>query len=89
MSDAWHDYLEGYFDSFDFYPVCRKRPYVQHDAYALWRDFLAVYKDVSSSTLDLVNSPERFVNVHEMTDDEIRRRQREATRKAIRKLVGS
>jgi hypothetical protein len=84
---ALSDYLDGYFNSFDFYPVCERHLFVRNDAFALWTDFMRIYDDLSQSTADLINHTERFVDADLLGTDELKAYQREAAKRALQRLI--
>ena len=55
---ALRDYLDGYVQSFDFYPVCTRHVFARNDAYALVVDFETIAEDLSFANDMSVGYPE-------------------------------
>ena len=87
ISNALRDYLDGYFQSFDYYPVCTRHIYSRNDAYALWSDFLKVADDLSYSAGEMVSSPERFLNLGSFSGDELARRKQQAATRSVEHII--
>jgi hypothetical protein len=85
--NAFEDYLDGYFNSFDFYPVCTRQLFQRNDAYALWQDFVKVKEDLLFATNQLVSDPVQHLRFEGLTNEEIRNQNDEATKKAVEILV--
>ncbi len=83
----FHDYLDGYFNSFDFYPVCTRQAFVRNDAYALWLDFMKVAGDFSKASERLVNSPEQFLKLGAISGEKLEKLKRQAARQSVRRAV--
>ena len=86
--NSFSDYLDGYFNSFDFYPVCTRHLYSQNDAYALWMDFVKVAEDHSTQTKKMLVSPEKFMSLGTMSGEELEIRKRKAATEAVKKAIG-
>lgn len=85
----FQSYLEGYFNSFDFYPTCERKLYESNDAYALWLDFLRVALDVEAANEQLKTSPESFLlALKGAPRDEIESRKKEAEARIQRQAIG-
>jgi hypothetical protein len=88
-SDAenpFESYLDGYFNSFDFYPVCTRKLHEKNDAYSLWVDFLKVAQDVGLANEGLKATPERFLAIGALTKDEIETRKKAIAEEIIRQI---
>lgn len=85
--NAFEDYLDGYFNSFDFYPVCTRQLFQRNDAYALWQDFVKVKEDLLFATNQLVSDPVQHLRFEGLTNEKIRDQNDEATKKAVEILV--
>jgi hypothetical protein len=83
LPERLDDYLDGYFLSFDFYPVCERHLYAKNDAYALLQDFWAVGNDLNSAVQTLIRRPEVTLKDSVVDSDDVRRRKIEAAKKAI------
>lgn len=86
--NAFESYLDGYFNSFDFYPACTRKLHENSDAYALWVDFLKVAQDVESANISLMASPERFLAMGALSRDEIEIRKKIAQEQTTKRLTG-
>jgi hypothetical protein len=84
--EPFQRYLEGYFNSFDFYPVCARNLHARNDAYALWIDFLKVAQDLSSINNKMIESPDKFLALGGVSTDELENRKREAFTKSLARL---
>jgi hypothetical protein len=87
LGDRFHEFLDGYFNSFDYYPVCTRHVFARNDAYALWSDFLKVAGDVSQATEHLVISPERFLELGAISDDDLEKLKKQAAKKGISRAI--
>jgi hypothetical protein len=84
--EPFQRYLEGYFNSFDFYPVCTRSSHSRNDAYALWADFLKVAQDLSSINNKMIESPDKFLALGGVSADELENRKKEAIEKSFARL---
>lgn len=57
-SDAFADYLDGYSEAFDFYPVCSRNVF-QRDIDALVDEFWQIARDFSASVGDAIVTSEK------------------------------
>ena len=81
--EKFEAYLDGYTMSFDMYPVCQRQLFMQNDAHALFRDFMAAGEDMNRAAQKLLNAPhEEFADVG-LGPDEIRRRRIEAAKRTL------
>ncbi len=87
LENALRDYLDGYFNSFDYYPVCTRHVFLRNDAFALWSDFMKVADDLSHATEEMIISPERFLALGAMSGEELEKRKREAAEKGIKRAI--
>jgi hypothetical protein len=87
LENSFNDYLDGYFNSFDYYPVCTRHIFARNDAYALWTDFLKVAGDLSQASEVMISSPERFLALGSISGEELENRKREAAKKAIEQAI--
>jgi hypothetical protein len=83
------DYLDGYFMSFDYYPICERHIFARNDAYALLTDFSRVAMDISNSTSKLVSSPESILGAEALESRDGKEIGREAARKALGEFLRS
>jgi hypothetical protein len=74
------DYLDEYFNSFDYYPVCSRHLFQKNDAYALWLDFLLVAGDVGTSANRLYENPENYLNLEGWTKEDVKTRKEQIAR---------
>jgi hypothetical protein len=88
VDKSFREYLDGYFNSYDFYPVCTRQVFARNDAYALWADFLKVADDLSYVTEEMIISPERFLGLESVDSEELSRRKKEAAQKGIQQAFG-
>jgi hypothetical protein len=86
---SFRDYLDGYFNSFDYYPVCTRQLFLPNDAYALWSDYMKVAEDFSQSTNRLVQSPRDHLVLEGLTDEEVKAKNDAATQEALEYLVSA
>lgn len=87
------DYLDGYFNSFDFYPTCSRHLFQRNDAFALWQDFLLVAGDLATSADQLQANPENYLDLEGWTKEDVKTRKEEIAREiqsriAAKKAVG-
>ena len=87
VGDQFQDFLDGYFNSFDYYPACTRHVFARNDAYALWSDFLKIAGDVSQATEQLVMSPERFMELGAISDDDLEKLKKQAAKEGIRQAI--
>jgi hypothetical protein len=87
LGDRFQDFLDGYFNSFDYYPACTRNVFARNDAYALWSDFLKIAGDVSQATEQLVISPERFMELGAISDDDLEKLKKQAAKEGIRRAI--
>ena len=87
VENQFQDYLDGYFNSFDYYPVCTRHVFAKNDAYALWSDFMKIAADTSRSSEALVLSPERFLKLGAISSDELKKRKSKAAEESIRRAI--
>ena len=87
FSSASRDYLDGYFLSLDYYPVCTRHIFSRNDAFALWSDFLKISDDLSFAAGSMISSPERFMNLESLASDELAARKRKAAARAAEILT--
>jgi hypothetical protein len=76
-------YLDGYMMSFDMYPVCQRQLFMRNDAYALWRDFMAIGEDMNKAAQKLLKAPDEEFAGAGMGPDDIRRRRIEAAKRTL------
>lgn len=88
FSSAFRDYLDGYFFSLDYYPVCTRHIFSRNDVFALWSDFLEISDDLSLATSSMISSPERFMNLESISSDDLESRKRKAATRAAEHLAG-
>ena len=88
FSSASRDYLDGYFLSLDYYPVCTRHIFSRNDAFALWSDFLKISDDLSLAASSMISTPERFMNLESSISDELESRKRKAAIRAAEHLTG-
>jgi hypothetical protein len=62
---ALRDYLDGYFLSLDFYPVCTRSIFARNDAFGLWSDFAKVWNDHSDTMGYMIDHPHLAVETEE------------------------
>ena len=74
------DYLDGYFNSFDFYPTCTRHVFQRNDAFALWQDFLLVAGDLATSADRLQANPENYLNLEGWTKENVKARKEQIAR---------
>jgi hypothetical protein len=87
LQRGFHDYLDGYFNSFDFYPVCTRQVFVRNDAFALWQDFMKVAGDFSRASEQLVISPEKYLKLGAISNEKLEKRKRQAAKSSIRRVI--
>jgi len=87
LESSFHDYLDGYFNSFDYYPVCTRHVFARNDAYALWIDFMKVAGDLSNATGEMITSPERFLALGSISGEELKKRKQQAAAKALERTI--
>lgn len=87
LEDSFRDYLDGYFNSFDYYPVCTRHIFARNDAYALWSDFMKVADDLSHATGEMITSPERFLALGSISGEELEKRKQQAAQKGIEQAI--
>ncbi len=85
--ERFRDYLDGYFLSFDFYPVCERHLFVKNDAYALLRDFWAIGVDLNKATKEFIASPEKVLAGSSVDADDLKRRKVQTAQKAIEAIL--
>lgn len=84
---ALSQFLDGYFNSADHYPVCTRQLFTRNDAFALWSDFVKISEDFSGSTQNMIFSPERFLDLESLTSGEITTRKKSAAAGAVEKIA--
>lgn len=87
LESSFHDYLDGYFNSFDYYPVCTRHLFARNDAYALWVDFMKVADDLSNATGEMITSPERFLALGSISGEELEKRKQQAATKGLERAI--
>ena len=87
ITSAFRDYLDGYFNSFDYHPTCTRHIFSRNDAFALWSDFLKISDDLSFAAGSMISSPERFMNLESLASDELAARKRKAAARAAEILT--
>jgi hypothetical protein len=87
LESSFQDYLDGYFNSFDYYPVCTRQIFARNDAYALWVDFMKVAGDLSNATGEMITSPERFLALGSISGEELKKRKQQAATKALERTI--
>jgi hypothetical protein len=87
VESSFNDYLDGYFNSFDFYPVCTRQVFARNDAYALWSDFMKVADDLSFSTENMITYPERFMALGKISGEELEKRKSKAAINGLKKIA--
>jgi hypothetical protein len=78
--NAFDDYLDSYFNSFDFYPVCSRQVFHRNDAFALWQDFLFVTSDLLISSDRLNSNPKNYLNLKGWTEEDVKARKEQIAR---------
>lgn len=78
--NAFEDYLDSYFNSFDFYPVCSRQVFQRNDAFALWQDFLLVNADLLNSCDQLNSNPKSYLNLEGWTEEDVKTRKEQIAR---------
>jgi hypothetical protein len=79
-SEAFSDYLDSYFNSFDFYPACSRHVFQRNDAFALWQDFLLVTGDLSTAADRMQANPEKFLNLKGWMEEDVKTRKEQIAR---------
>ena len=87
LESSFHDYLDGYFNSFDYYPVCTRHVFARNDAYALWADFMKVAGDLSNATGEMITSPERFLALGSISGEELEKKKQQAATKGLERAI--
>ena len=87
LADSFRNYLDGYFNSFDYYPVCTRHLFARNDAYALWSDFMKVTDDLSIATGEMITSPERFLALGSISGEELEKRKQQAAQNGFEKAI--
>jgi hypothetical protein len=87
LENRFKDYLDGYFHSFDYYPVCTRHVFARNDAFALWSDFMKIAGDVAQASEYLVVAPERYMELGAISDEELEKRKRRAAEAALRRAI--
>ena len=87
VARALRQYLDGYFLSFDYYPVCTHHIFARNDAFALWSDFLKVAEDLSSSAAKIIESPEEYMALGHLTGDELKQRKQQAASQSLGEIL--
>jgi hypothetical protein len=78
--NAFEDYLDSYFNSFDFYPVCSRQVLHRNDAFALWQDFLLVTNDLMTASDRLISNPKNYLNLEGWTEEDVKTRKEQIAR---------
>jgi hypothetical protein len=78
--NAFEDYLDSYFNSFDFYPVCSRQVFHRNDAFALWQDFLVVTNDLLTSSDRLNSNPKNYLSLVGWTEEDVKTRKEQIAR---------
>jgi hypothetical protein len=79
-STVFSDYLDGYFNSFDFYPTCTRHVFQRNDAFALWQDFLLVADDLATSADRLQANPKSYFNLEGWSEEDVKTRKEQIAR---------
>ena len=87
LKKSFQDYLNGYFNSFDYYPACTRNLFAHNDAYALWSDFMKVADDFSMATDEMITNPEQYLAAGANSSDAYKKRKQEADQKAIQQAI--
>lgn len=78
--NAFENYLDSYFNSFDYYPVCSRQVFQRNDAFALWQDFLLVTTDLMTSSDRLISNPKNYLNLEGWTEEDVKTRKEQIAR---------
>ncbi len=70
LSEAFMDYLEGYMDAFNYYPICKSQSLQSRDIHAVVEDFMRTHQKLARTQKDIMlNTDELLRNLVDDKDE--------------------